>query len=508
MPKVPYNSLAFDNGSQLASLLGTFWSVWCGDRDFVENMMTSAGSEYFQTYLDTLDLVATKSRFNVPVFKRKYWSTLTALESEKGTYTGLSYQYGDGSLTYSTSKYPSYGDSKQTVYYAFPIDADLKSVSGVYNRVVNPSLAWASGVDFIIDTERSLILFLEDPFSNDLIPKIEIRDENGEVTDRQFLLWLNMSEWDHEYVYEQFGYALGIWMESSSFYREFISALWDSLVLGPTRSALKLILSAISGVPFAQDNETVTEIVNQSHATFVATDVNVYEFQPTVQLTVAAGDTLTPGQAMCTAVEILEPGNDTDWSSVAGIALGASLTGRQPSLHPITIENRTVDVVLAGYDPEGRAIVRFDVSGFPTDVESFWTEAHAAGVALGKTAAHLLDIRTVAVGEPLARDLPATVNPFTFFMDNLFDNNLYVLRLRPADFADGVPGLAALEYLHEYASPYTTYIIFVEMDPEIDYHDVSATDTISLYKGAYNEDTAIDFATDRGPTIRSIRSCR
>jgi len=297
-------------------------------------------------------------------------------------------------------------------------------------------------------------------------------------------------------------------MESSTFYREFVSALWDSLILGPTKSTLKLLLSAISGVPFAQDNETVEEIVYQSNATIIATDVNAYSFQPSVQLTVAVGDTLTPGQEMCTAVDLIEPGSDTDWSSVAGIALGSSLTGRQPSLHPITVENRTVDVVHAGYDPEGRAIVRFDVSGFPSDVESFWTEAHAAGAALGQTAAHLLDTRTVAVDEPFPQDLPATVNPFTFFMDNLFDNNLYVLRLRPVDFADSAPGLSALEYLREYSSPYTTYVIFVEMEPVIDYHDVSASDTITFYKGTYNEEIAVDFATDLGPTIRSVRRCR
>ena len=95
MPIVPSNIFSFDNGNQMASILGSFWSVWFGEKDFVEDLMTADGSAYFQTFMDTIDLVNSKSRLNIPVFQRKYWSLLTALESEKDDYTGSEYQYGD-----------------------------------------------------------------------------------------------------------------------------------------------------------------------------------------------------------------------------------------------------------------------------------------------------------------------------------------------------------------------------------------------------------------------------
>ena len=511
MPIVPHNIFAFDNGNQMASILGSFWSVWFGEKDFVEDLMTADGSAYFQTYMDTLDLVNTKSRLNVPVFQRKYWSLLTALESEKDDYTGSEYQYGDTDvINYTKSLIPAYGDNKKFRYYAYPIDSSIVSVASVYNRVIDPSLAWANGVDFILDTDRSLIMFLEDPFENDLVPKVDVRDATtGAVTDRKLALWLNMSEWDQEYIYEQFGYAMGVWMESTEFYREFISAMWDSLLIGPTRSVLKSALSAISGIPFARDAETVVDISQTATSTIIATSVNVYTFKPTVQVSVAVGDVLEAGDSLCTAVALIEPGPNTDWSTIAGLALGPTLMGKTTSIHPVTIENKSVDVVHAGYDEEGRAVVRFDVSGFASDVEEFWTQAHDAGILLNNTVADLLDTRAVRDGPTLPADLPATINPFQFFMDNLFENNLYVIRLRPADFADGAPGLAALDALAQYTAPYTTYIAFVEIDDVSDSYEISSTDSVVFNKGVYNTDSITDFASDTGPTIRAIaRSCR
>lgn len=495
----------FDNSTFMTRMLGSVWDLWFPEKSTITGLMTSRCEPFYQAYLGLLELVACKSRFDIPVFQTKYWSQLIIKESEKNNGAQMYNLYDTNGLAYQNSLKPAYGDKENNKYFSYAIDPQIKYVHAVYNRIINPSLIWMSNADFVVDGDRHVISFYTDPFEDPLVPKRTILDSNGNVVDRELNLWLSLAGWDMQYVYEQFGYALGIWMKSSSFYKEFISAIWDNLVLGPTKIALKLAFSALTGIPFARETETVLTIIDESPVyKHVETDKNVYTFKASTSIIVKPGQVLHVGDSMCSSMLIIEPEYGVNVTQFPGLAIGKSLT-RGSFMGPIGFDNADVPVQYMGLDPNGKAIVQFQVSGFPQDVTSFWQRTHQEGLKTGRTLADLLDTRTVKASPTTPADLPATINPFEFAMDHIFIDNMYLVYVKPSDFASGAPGLGALDLLYSYLPPYTTYVIFVEIQQNTEYYSLEPqADSLGFFKGTTISETAGEFAVDRGPTIRTI----
>lgn len=499
---------SFDNSAFMLRALGSLWAYWYPERDALTALLTARGEPFYQVYLDLLDLVADRCRFNVPIFKKQNWYLFTLKESQKGDSAQLLSLYGTSGMVYQGADKPAYGDKASEKYHSYAIDSTIKRVHAVYNRVINPSLIWMENKDFVVDGDRGVITFYSDPFEDPLVPKRDILDSTGAVVDQEIALWFNMSEWDIQNVYTQFGYALGIWMKSSTFYRDFISAIWDMLVLGPTQATLKFAITALTGIPFAEGGETVLHIIDESpNYKHVETDRNVYTFKASTNIIVSEGDVLAAGQSLATAALVVEPevGQDLAAYGFRGMAMYNTLMSPVGLTGPIVFEDTTVQVNYLGLDANDKAIVRFDVSGFPIDIENFWQRSHREGLRLNRTLGDVLDTRTVRSSPTTPADLPSTINPFQFAIEHIFLNNLYLIYLRPQDFMPGTPGLSSLDLLYPYLPPHTTYMIFVEMTATTDYYSVGdSSDTLGFFKGTNVAESYSDFAVDIGPTIRAL----
>ena len=497
-------SRAFDNGKFIVSLLGTLWDMWFPDKDTVVGIMTARGEPFWQVYLDLLDLVACKSRLNIPIFQRRYWHLFTVLESQKDSGVQVCNLYDTTGLTYQNANKPAYGDKENSRFFSYAIDAEIKDVHAVYNRVIDPSLIWMNNADFAVDADRGIISFYTDPFENALVPKRDVLDSTGTVVDREIALWLNFSSVDLQYVYEQFGYALGIWMESSTFYKDFISAIWDSLVLGPSQTSLKFAFAALAGIPFAKETETVVTIIDESPVyKHVETDKNIYTFKASATVIVDIGQELTIGDPMVSDLLFFEP--TASLTAFPGIAIDTNLMRSIGLSGPIVFDNDDMTVDYIGLDINDKAIVQFGVSGFPADVTKFWANVHKEGVLKGVTMADALDTRAVLISPTTQADLPATVNPFNFAISHIFLNNMYLVYVNPLAFADGAPGLGSLDMLYPFLSPHTTYVIFVAIQQDTDYYTVGdQSDGLDFFKGTTISERADNFAVDIGPTIRAI----
>lgn len=507
MPLTPYS---FDNPDWLLQMLGSYWFTWFQDRISVREILAGYGELQYQAYLDMLDCLALTSKFTAPVFRKKNWHAFKVLESERFDESQLNLLYGTSNLEYANSLKPAYGDKEDTRYFSYAIPEDIQSVHAIYNRLLDPSLVWMEDQDFLVDADRHAIHFYTDPFENPLVPKRDVLDDDGNVVDREYILWFNMSEWDHNYIYTQFGYAIKIWMKSSTFYRDFVSAIWDHLVVGPTKAYMKLALTAMTGIPFALESETVLRVIEDGKWKHVETDKNLYTFKSAVTITVAAGDSLRIGDPMCNSVLVIEPTAGTDWTGIIGAAVNERFFRIENLDGPIVFENQDVSVDYVGIDAGGKAVVQFEVSGFSEDISSFWNQVHTNGIALGKTVAELLDTRPNPTGQPKPQDLPETINPFQFLMDNIFSNNLFLITLRPDHFANGAPGLQGLEYLYKYLVAQSTYLIFVEMSQGTDYYSIGdSEDDVTLGKAVPPLYDWVDLAYDKGPTFRVIKeNCR
>ena len=465
-------------GQGLLSTLGSFWRYYFGDRVLLGDHFRSLGHEQGQLYLDYLYAVAATSRFDTQVFRREDWYLLILKDSDRDTIRNV---YGQEALVYGGGE--RYG-AAQTAEAMFPIPTDepffgslAEAKHTVYNRVLYPSMTWAAAIDYEIDRERGLIRFREDPFESDYVAKRSVYDSAGEIVDTEASLWIYGGRFDIELMWERWGFVVAEQLQSSENYKQFVNALWDGYVFGPSSAAFSALASAVLGIPIVLElNEVVEDIVADTNRLLITTDKHTYTFSPNANAIVAIGDAVRGGEQLSDALRVIDLSNgERDYADVPALTFSDSfLSGGYFST--LTFENTQVDVEYLGVDEDNKAVVIFQISGFPADVDSFWEKAQTLGKEDGKqTLAELLDTRANPVGQPLPQFLPATINPLEFVIENILKNNLTIVKVRANSISSDAPGLNLFKYLRNVIMPHTTVIVFVEISADTDTIDLSQT---------------------------------
>jgi hypothetical protein len=462
-------------GQALIRTLGSFWYHYFGDRDQLETHYRSLGHEQGQAYLDYLEAVASVSRFDIPAFHKEDWYLWVIKESDSDQVKNIYDQEGlayDGSVAY---------DSARADQFLFPLPTDgflgpmADARFQIYNRVIYPSKTWTRGLDFDIDYEQKTIRFYEDPFESEYVAKREVVDESGNAVDREIGLWLYRGEFDLDWIWERFGFAVALRLESSQYYKDFTNALWDAYVFGSNMRSMHMAFESMFGIPLViEPVETVERIVEEPERTLVITDKNVYEFKAGVTVIVSVGDELVAGDSMIDAIVVEDlAGNAPDVSLLSGVAMDENyLSGGY--FAELVFENTEVDVEYGGLDDDGKAVVTFRIQGFPNDVDLFFEKAQEVAKATGqKTLAELLDLRDSPSSQPLPPNLSAKINPLDFALQQIMRNHLWLLKIKTSAIQDRAPGLKMLRYIRDIVPPHTSLLIFVEISADTDTIDLS-----------------------------------
>jgi hypothetical protein len=252
-----------------------------------------------------------------------------------------------------------------------------------------------------------------------------------------------MADYDWQLLYEQFGYALNVYLESSENYKNLINLLWDSLVQGSTAEHLEYLLAIVSDTPLViETSETVEVIHTETDRLLIITDRHVYIFGVTATPIVTVGQVLKSGDRMVDAFTIYRPHRDTVPSSVMpSISVGPGvLQGSYAS--ELIFNNRDVELQVT-IDPAGRTKIQWELGGIADDVNLFWDTVHFNGTTGSAISlAQLMDTRypPAQSPDPTAVNLPTTVNPFTFLMTNVFRNNALVVVLNTRSFGTNALG--------------------------------------------------------------------
>ena len=475
-----YPDADLNRGSQLLVQLGSFWFNIFEDRENLRTHMRSNAHEQMQTYLGFTEAVAAVSRFTVPVFHVENWHLITALESETLAVPSV---YGPDDLVYGPQPgngrpagfVQTYGGADRTNVVQVKLSGNLVNARfTLQNAVTAPTKTWINGIDYDVDTVRGLLRFRSNPFEDAAVPVRDIFDAAGNRVDREFALWVYSGEFDLDYVYTQFGYALGVKLSSAQGYKDLLNALWDMHLLGPSRRDLQLYLAALSGTPTVLNPREVVEVVQvEETSQLIVTDASVYRVPLGATGLPAVGDTIYAGDPLTDAISVSElSGADPDFSILSAMSLSSNFMSGN-FISELTFRNSRVGVDYVGIDAEGKAEVRFEVNGFPGDVEEFWTAVHAKGKAEGATLANLLDTRENKVGEPGPSNMPALINPMEFALDNFMRNNLFFIKVKLAGFDSNAPGVAMFKELRDIMPPHVTYISMVELAPDAENVDLS-----------------------------------
>lgn len=414
--------------------LGSFWSNVYQGQGLVSSVMESKGMDHDQVWQNMLELVGSISRYDTPVFHRENWHFLTLSESEMNT-ESVSVEKYDGSVEYGGSE--RYGLHGSGEVYIWKSPNDLKNVSVIMNRLTDPSCVLIDGVDYLVnDKYNGSISFRENPFKNSLHLTRDVFKE-GVVVDREVGVWLFMGDFDWESVYRQWGYVLGLKLESSEQYREYVNVIIDAMIDGSSVSHLRSAMSLITGIPIARENkETVEGVVQSLEVSQVITDCHVYSFHPKSDISVSIGDVVSVGDTFTNDLMFFEfkNGESVDPSDLRSLSTGHEFMGYGYS-SSIVWENKDLPLVVTE-DVSGKTKVEWELAGWPGDAERMFSEIHHRGVQSGRTLANYLDIRDNPQLEPTAMSLPETINPFQFLVNNLFRKFVMVVKYNPSRCGD------------------------------------------------------------------------
>lgn len=459
MPVV-FPASELDDAKRLLALIGSFWSNVYHDGDFVASLLHARAQVEAQAQLDFAELLAAVSRFTVHVFHTDNWYFLRLAESEKNA-TGLA--EFDGTYTFQSGL--DYDVPVDTAYYAWAVPDALVDARVVLNAVTGATVVLTQGVDFFLTP--GVIRFREDPFTNERIAQTDVF-ENGVVVDRVCGVWVYRGQWDWETVYRQFGYAVADRMTASFAYRDFVNTVFDGLVEGTTRRTIEGLFAALADVALARGTETVEVVAVDARGLVIVTDRTAYRFTRGSTPLVLAGDVVEAGDALVDTVRFfdLNRGQVPEADVVRALAVGRGLLA-EGYFQDLVFENKTVPLIVET-DAAGYTRVSFEIGGFIADIEKFWDDTHAAGIAAGSTLAMLLDQRTNKTGQPTAKALPATINPFGFLCQNVLRNNAYLVRLKPTRFGPNAPGMTHAKILRKLVPPHTVCIVLVELEADTD----------------------------------------
>lgn len=481
-----YPASDYDLPQRLLHAVGSFWSDTFDGNDLVASLLHSRAQLDAQAHLDLLELVASISRFTVPIFHKKNWFPLTLKASEMNLTPLNSLRYGDAGETYNEGTENVYGGQKRSVYFCWTLPTELKDFQLILNRITLASLTLTRGVDFFV--EGNVIAFVKNPFESELVTKLEMFEGNT-VVDREITLWIYCGQFDFETIYKQFGYVLSTRLASSEAYRDFLNAIFDGLVEGTTVRNVEAALSAICDVPLVREaEETVQHILTDSRSLWVVTDKHAYGFALGSTAVVSVGEVVKRGQRLTDTLTVYEfnRGEVPDPAEVRALSVGRGVLAA--GYHQdIVFENKTVPLQVT--TDGGYTRIEFEVQGLPGDVAKFWDDLHANGVAADQTLAMLLDKRTNKVGQPTAMNLPSTINPLEFLCQNVFRNNLYLVRVRTGLLGPNALGLHNGRLLRKLVPAHTTMILLTQL--EVSGDEITMDGPGDEYRAGYEEDVKV-----------------
>ena len=383
-----YPASDLDRHRAMIAALGSFWARTYTGTDQLHSYATATAELVAQSHLNVLELAASLSRFHIPVFHTENWLPIPLRKSQLNVPRTTAFKFDKGDNFDIGNKFNT---AINTDTFAYSNVKNLESVYQIFDQLMFPSVTLSKNSNFIIDKENGAIVFVEDPFANPAFLRRGVYD-NGKLVDEEIMLWGFKAKLDYNYIFEQFSYALGVYLKSSENAKQFMNAIFSALLDGGVNiSTLSQAMSAICDVAVVKEpQETVEVITIDGHGLLIATDKNAYRFSATATPVVAIGQTLRANDNLIRAFEIVEFNTGVVPNSVSALALDRGFVSAC-FYGDLIFENVEVPLEVIENHPTGYTFVRFKISGFPEDVNLFFEELHQRGIAAAEVNPNLCD---------------------------------------------------------------------------------------------------------------------
>lgn len=480
------NPEIFDNATTATSLLGSWWSRTYEGREQVAALVAAKLSLARQQLTSLQEFEQSLSRQTVPIYHRQLWYPLTLRKSHQNTSSSVYPRY-DGSIHYDDSW--RYDRPRQQPGYAFTAPPNLRHAPVIVNHFDNPTLVLSYDTGFTI--RDATIVFRDNLFED---PRVELSNvyDGNELVDVETTLWIYRGDFDTDLLHQQFGYVVGLDVPSSPAGRDLLNAIYDSLVGGTSAATTQAAICAVTSVKAAAEDETILDVVQTATALTIITDKHAYSYHPDDSAVVTVGQHVRRGQLLTSAVRLTSFNTGQVPADVRALTFGRGLLA-PCMLYELTFVNQEVPLLVNTDHPSGFTYVKWEMSGFPADVQKFFDLMHERGVAASQkpfdacntsiptitypndddptaavtlqcgTLAHFLDRRTQRVGEPTASHLPNTINPLELIAQTVLRNNTSLVTIDVQQLPTSRLGLHNLQFLHRTVNPEAITLILLDL---------------------------------------------
>jgi hypothetical protein len=481
-----YPTDQLDNLEVYKGFVGSYWTdLLYGNANLVDLLRAYRLAER-QLFQQSQELQDTVGRNTCPVFHIQNWYKLVVYQSQE--VPGHPLLYGSGAVFGPqpvTGVVYKFGvGTDQAV--AYPVSSQLQDCSYVASDIVAPAVTWSRGADFTLSTATSNILFTSSLFSNPGLTPTPVLDSSGNVIDQSITLWLFKAKLDWQYLYQQFGYVIGVGqgLTSSKRYKDMINAVSDAVTSATSYDAVARIVEAISGIPRVKATGETVQVITQDNAhTLIITDQQVYRFVLGVTPIVTVGQVMNQDDQLIDAIQIVEPTNGNVPAFIYQLSLGKGFVLADIP-NELIFSNTTVPLGIQ-MNVSGYTRLTWPLGGFAQDVTTFFNDLHSRGVAAGATLANFLDTRfpTGALAnydranlpyssyassfgiltQPDQTVLPSTINPLKFLFQNVLRANCLIVFMRTSQFGQDALGTGLSFVLRKILPPHTSVIIFASV---------------------------------------------
>jgi hypothetical protein len=449
-----YPTDQLDDIQAFTALVGNFWPEIFGGKVNVNDLLHAWQLAERQLFNQTQELGNTLGRTTCPVFHTRDWYELVLLQSQRQNAAPLTYGsgavYGGGYV---------YGGTLNASV-AYPVDPRIQDAAVITNAIAAPSVTYHRGVEFDLDLVNNRVIFADDPFLNPRIVPEPVFDTYGNVVDQRITLWIFKVKIDWQYLYQQFGYIVGLQPTASSLaYKNLLNAVMDAFTTATSYNAVAQIVEAMTGIPRVKNQGEVVQVIAQdSGQTIIATDQNIYTFVLGVTPIVTVGQVMNQDDQLIDAVQIFEPRNGAVPSFLQQLSLGSGFLLADIA-NELIFQNKSVPLQVQT-NVNGFTKVVWALGGFSADITTFFNDLHSRGVANGATLANYL---APGVPNPGPNNLPSTINPLAFLFQNVLRDNALVVYMRTSQFGPRALGTNFAWILRQVLPPETTIIIFADL---------------------------------------------
>jgi hypothetical protein len=497
----------FSSTNGMAGFFSVFWNQIFKDSEFTVGLAAGQAAQVRQMYVDFVQSMDRVSIGTVPVYDRELLVPLVI--SEEDFFSGLPLKYGDGAVWgpqpaggefQEGATFLFGGTARRSATYYYPLPSDIANVgNSLLNRLHDPSVVMVKNSEFIYSD--GLLIFRDNPFENDLIPKLEIPGKNTALT-RQITLWLTNVDVDRKAAYLHHTYPFSNYSVSSEQLNVAGKFLYKLFSYGPSLNTIDSFVATMLLQPvILEAQETVQSVNDFNGGVLVVTDQNVYsvDSRDVLRDYVTEGTTLQGGRPLTNITEVSDAQTNLQWWQSASIINFGSNYFVAP-VTEIGIGNASVDVEIGQTvdpgDPAGFH-TSFKLYGKQRDIDAFWSRIRQWEKENGQYLSTAIWKKAGAVdinGDPDFSQTDIKVNPLQLMVEEMLGTNTILIKVVIESLAAVQNFITNLRMLKLAIPAPNSFIIVLNLNQSDDssFYNESDTQITSLPF----EDTALVIAGD------------